>query len=235
MAEVAKSVACKQCGTPLDENFVLGPQGRKPCPVCGSTARHFSVQVEAGLFFHHGGAASFTATRNTASLLLQAVIVPGAKTDEGQLIEAVGLPWFEIIESLKNDPSLAFRIKPRQWEEIIAGAYWKAGFEEVTLTARSGDFGRDIIAVKHGLGTVRIIDQVKAYGPNHLVTADDVRALLGVLQGDKASKGFLTTTSDFAPRLRDDILIKPFMPEKLELINGKMLLARLEGLAKKTP
>jgi len=164
---------------------------------------------------------------------LQAVIVPGAKTDEGQLIEAVALPWFQIIESLKNDPSLAFQIKPRQWEEIIAGAYQKAGFDEVTLTPRSGDFGRDIIAVKHGLGTVRIIDQVKAYGPNYLVAADDVRALLGVMQADKASKGFLTTTSDFAPKLREDILLKPFMPAQLELINGKMLLARLEELAKK--
>ena len=61
----------------------------------------------------------------------------------------------------------------------------------------------------------------------------DVRALLGVLQGDKASKGFLTTTSDFAPKLRDDILLKPFMPAQLELINGKMLLAQLEELAKK--
>src|SRR4030095_5061255 len=66
-----------------------------------------------------------------------------------------------------------------------------------------------------------------------LVTADDVRALLGVLQGDKASKGFLTTTSDFAPKLRNDILLKPFMPAQLELINGKMLLTRLEELAKK--
>lgn len=64
-----------------------------------------------------------------------------------------------------------------RWEEIIAGAYQKAGFDEVTLTSRSGDFGRDVIAVKHGLGTIRIIDQVKAYSPNRLVTADDVRSL----------------------------------------------------------
>jgi restriction system protein len=146
---------------------------------------------------------------------------------------AVTLPWFEIIALLSRDPSLAYQIAARKWEEIIAGAYQRAGFDEVTLTPGSGDLGRDVIAVKRGLGTVRIIDQVKAYGPNHLVTADDVRALLGVLQGDKASKGFLTTTSDFAPKLRDDILLKPFMPAQLELINGKMLLARLEELAKK--
>jgi len=47
------------------------------------------------------------------------------------------------------------------WEEIIAGAYKKAGFDEVTLTPRSGDLGRDVIAIKKGLGSVRVIDQVK--------------------------------------------------------------------------
>ncbi len=170
---------------------------------------------------------------HTTSLLLQTVIVPGVRTDEGQLIEAVTEPWIEIIALLGRDPSFAHQINDRMWEEIIAGAYRRAGFDEVTLTPRSGDLGRDVIAVKRGLGTVRIIDQVKAYGPNHLVKANDVRALLGVLQGDKASKGFLTTTSDFAPKLRDDILLKPFMPAQLELINGKMLLTRLKELANK--
>jgi restriction system protein len=99
----------------------------------------------------------------------------------------------------------------------------------VTLTPRSGDFGRDVIAVKRGL---RVIDQVKAYSPENLVTADDVRALIGVLHGDGASKGFLTTTSDFAPRLRTDPLILPFMPSRLELIDGKALITRLDALAK---
>jgi restriction system protein len=78
-----------------------------------------------------------------------------------------------------------------------------------------------------------VIDQVKAYKPGHLVTADDVRALVGVLHGDGASKGFLTTTSDFAPRLRTDPLISPFIPSRLGLIDGKVLLARLEELGRK--
>jgi restriction system protein len=230
---VANTVACDQCGTALDEDSGVGHEMRKPCSVCGSMARRFSLQVDTGHLRLEGSAVAFNVVRNTASLLLQAVIVPGAKTDEGLLIEAITLPWFEIIELLSRAPSLAYQIKDRKWEEIIAGAYQRAGFDEVTLTPRSGDFGRDVIAVKRGLGTIRIIDQVKAYDPNHLVTADDVRALLGVLQGDKASKGFLTTTSDFAPKLHDDILLKPFMPAQPELINGKMLLARLEELAKK--
>ena len=117
------------------------------------------------------------------------------------------------------------------WEEIIAGAYSKAGFDEVTLTPRSGDLGRDVIAVKKGIGSVRVIDQVEAYAPTHLAPADDVRALMGVIIGDHASKGFLSTTSDFAPGIATDRIIQNFIPDRLELINGSMLLTRLEQLA----
>jgi restriction system protein len=87
----------------------------------------------------------------------------------------VAVPWFEFIQAIGSDPSLVFQISARNWEEIIAGAYWKAGFDEVTLTPHSGDYGRDIIAVKQDLGTIRVIDQVKAYGPSHLVTANHPR------------------------------------------------------------
>src|SRR6266436_5756686 len=90
------------------------------------------------------GSGEIVAERNNAlldtpSLLMKAVIVPGDRTPEGQLVEAVTLPWFEIIELLNRDPKLAFQLDPRKWEEMIAGAYEKAGFDEVTLTPRSGD------------------------------------------------------------------------------------------------
>jgi restriction system protein len=169
------------------------------------------------------------------SLLLQTVIVPGARTNEGTLIEAVALPWFDIIAFLKTDPSIAFQLSWEKWEEIIAGAYKKAGFEEVTLTPRSGDHGRDVIAIKKGICSVRVIDQVKAYKPPHLVDANDVRALVGVLHGDGASKACLSTTSDFAPMIKTDPLIVPFIPTRLELVNGPTLFARLEELAGRKP
>jgi restriction system protein len=174
-------------------------------------------------------------TEAVSQLLLQAVIVPGARTSEGKLIEAITLSWLDIIALLRKDPNLAFQISTDKWEEIIAGAYHRANFDEVTLTPRSGDHGRNVIAVKKGLGSVRVIDQVKAFKPTHLVTANDVRALIGVLHGDGASKGFLTTTSDFAPMIVKDPLIIPFMPARLELVNGTKLFARLEELARKSP
>jgi len=104
----------------------------------------------------------------------------------------------------------------------------------VILTPRSGDHGRDVIAVKQGLWTVRIIDQVKAYKPGHLVRANDVRALIGVLLSDQsATKGLVTTTSDFAPKIQDDPFIKPYIPYRLQLINGPELVKRLNELAGK--
>jgi restriction system protein len=232
-------VTCGSCGTTLDDDAGLKPDEREPCPVCGSTVRNFqasiyeraSAEVTASGEVISGSLQSIT---SISDLLLQAVIVPGDKTAEGRLIEAVTFPWFDIIDFLMKDPNIAFQIPPHKWEEIIAGAYHKSGFEEVTLTPRSGDHGRDVIAIKKGLGSIRVIDQVKAYKPGLLVRADDVRALYGVVEADRASKGFLTTTSDFAPLLHTDKLLAPLIPSRIELINGKKLLARLEELARKS-
>ena len=76
------------------------------------------------------------------------MLLPGKAVAEGSLITAVAPAWYEIITMMENDPGILYRIDPRKLEEIIAGAYDRAGFDEVILTPRSGDFGRDVIAVK---------------------------------------------------------------------------------------
>jgi restriction system protein len=60
-----------------------------------------------------------------------------------------------------------------------------------------------------------------------------VRSLLGVTSGElNTSKGILTTTSDFAPRIPTDPFIQPFLPTRLELMNGARLKQWLIDLAK---
>jgi restriction system protein len=168
-------------------------------------ARAFTVTARAGIVLGGMATAGIAFSVEQASLLLQTVIVPGLNTSDGRIIEGVAPAWLEIARLMQHDPAAIYQIDDRKWEEIIAGAYKKAGFEEVILTPRSGDLGRDVIAVKYGLCTVRVLDQVKAYKPGHLVTANDVRALVGVLLSDRsATHGLVTTTSDFAPRVRDD-------------------------------
>lgn len=75
---------------------------------------------------------------------------------------------------------------------------------------------------------------MKAYSPNNLVKADDVRAMIGVLSGaQNVSKGIITTTSDFAPKITEDKFIKPFLPHRIELRSRDVILPWLNDLQKK--
>lgn len=134
------------------------------------------------------------------ALLVQGIVTPIGNTGDGRLIEALSIPWEMIVRLLSQNWELAFQIPPDKWEELIAASFHQASYDEVILTPRSRDHGRDVIATKYGFGSIRIIGSVKAYKPEHLVAYDDVRALIGVLHGDRqASKGIITTTSDFPP------------------------------------
>lgn len=169
------------------------------------------------------------------TVLVQSVVVPGPRYKDGDLIEAVAIPWHMILRMIEKDPRVVHQISPRKWEELVAGWYTAAGFDEVILTPHSRDKGRDVIAVKRDILTIKVIDQVKAYGPGNVVPANDVRALLGVLQADRsATKGVVTTTSTFAPEMREDEFIAPFIPYRLELIEGASLLDRLKQVADKS-
>jgi restriction system protein len=169
-----------------------------------------------------------------AEVTVSSVIIPEQKSTEGVLVKSASLVWASIVDELELDWRKAYEIPPHVWEEIVAGAYNKAGFDEVTLTPRSGDHGRDVIAIKKGIGSIKIIGSVKAYKPGLLVGYDDIRALLGVMSGERdTSKGIITTTSDFPPKVGDDPFIAPFLPTRLELMNGSMLKDWLLELRKK--
>ena len=167
------------------------------------------------------------------AITMKAILDFGEATDDGQLVRAVTFPWFEIVKFINEKPESIYQINWRKWEEIIAAAYDQAGFDEVVLTPRSGDRGRDIVATKNGIGSIRIFDQVKAYKPGRVVTADEVRAMLGVITGARnVSKGIITTTSDFAPRIETDERIAPLLPTRLELKPRDALLDWLASMAK---
>jgi restriction system protein len=169
--------------------------------------------------------------KSDATLLVQAIVEPYGKTNEGDLVRAMVIPWRVIVNHLAKDWTMAFEIPPRTWEELIAAGFEQAGYDEVILTPRSGDHGRDVVAVRRGVGCVRIIGSVKAYAPHRLVKHDDVRALAGVLHGDhSATKGVITTTSDFAPGIVTDPYLAPLMPFRLELMNGQRLCEWLNSL-----
>jgi restriction system protein len=197
-----------------------------PAERLSTKIRRFSVDAD--------GLNDLSASAGKVSLSLAGIILPERRTSEGLLIESTSLVWARIVEELKADWSKAYQIPPDKWEEIIAGAYFKAGFDEVILTPRSGDHGRDVIAIRKGVGSVKIIGSVKANRPRNLVRYDDIRALIGVLAGERnASKGVITTTSDFPPRVMSDPIIAPFVPYRLELMNSVRLKEWLSELLMK--
>jgi restriction system protein len=167
--------------------------------------------------------------RRLVTLTSTAILIPDRPTDEGLLIRSVGAAWIEIARTLGNDWSDAFKIDPRRWEEILAGALDKEGFN-VTLTPRSKDHGRDVIARKGGVGSMRILGSMKAYAPDRVVGRDHVHEVLGVVTAEGATKGMIVTTSEFAPQLRDVPGLAAAIPDRLELINGEQLQEWLKRL-----
>jgi restriction system protein len=173
------------------------------------------------------------ATISVSGIILpeQGLLVSEKEVAEGLLIKSTSAVWAAVVERLRDDWSLAFQLSPQDWEELVAGAYTRAGYETV-LTPRSGDYGRDVIATKRGVGAVRILGSVKAYKPGHLVEYDAVRSLIGVVAGDRAaSKGIISTTSDFPPKIMSDPIIAPHLPTRLELMNGQQLQQWLRDLS----
>jgi len=185
-----------------------------------------------------GGVPDIERSSTSVALSVSTIVVPESglliderKVAEGRLIRSIAPIWTQIAREVGSNWSLACQLTPEQWEEMVAGAFKVQGFE-VVLTPRSGDFGRDIIARSHGVGCVKILGSVKAYSPGTLVTYDAIRALLGVVATDPlASKGIITTTSDFPPRVREDPQIASALPTRLELMNGQQLQQWLRELS----
>jgi hypothetical protein len=58
------------------------------------------------------------------TLTLNATVVElGDKTDSGHIIAAVHDPFYGIVELILRNPEIAYRLTPRQFEEVIAGAW----------------------------------------------------------------------------------------------------------------
>jgi len=163
-------------------------------------------------------------------LLLASIVTPFGETPDGELVKANSIPWFDLASEISHNPDFMDELDWRKLEQLVAGAYDRAGFD-VTLTPRSGDHGRDVIATKDGFGSIKIIDQVKKLAPGRRVPANDVRAVMGVLDNERdASKAVLTTTSTFAPGVYEEF--EKAIPYRLELKDRPELLKWLESLLK---
>lgn len=122
-----------------------------------------------------------------------------------------------LLDQILRSPELMRALSPHEFERFVATLIDKLGFEDVAITPRSGDQGRDILAVKRVLGIpVLFAFECKRYGPDKPVGVGLLRALYGSISHGptKANKGILVTTSRFTSGARRFILTEPSLDGK---------------------
>lgn len=166
-----------------------------------------------------------------AEFLLELEVQEGPPDHEGQLLEEAESRLVEIaspeaIEALRSvqfepillvdramrRPESMREMSPRDFEVFVASLVEQLGFDDVILTPRSNDHGRDVLATKkvHGI-SIFFAFECKRYGVDQPVGKAIIRALLGtVVQRDtRATKGVLVTTSRFTSGAQSLILTEP--------------------------
>lgn len=132
------------------------------------------------------------------------------------LEDAMALIRAKFIEVV-HPATLLLSLDPYQFEHLIDTLYTKMGYL-TSLTTKTHDRGRDIIALKEDVGErEKLLIQCKR--TKNSVSVKEVRALLGIVSNEKATKGVLVSTSKFTGQA------KKFIKEnsRLELIGGKDL------------
>lgn len=103
----------------------------------------------------------------------------------------------------------------------------ESGFQEVTITGRSGDGGIDGIGILqvNALVSFKVLFQCKKYAGS--VTPSHVRDFRGAMTG-RADKGIIITTGSFTSDARKEAVRDGAPP--IELVDGEKLVSMLEKL-----
>ncbi|NEV64502.1 restriction endonuclease [Thiorhodococcus minor] len=128
-----------------------------------------------------------------------------------RLIQVRFLP-IQLFDAIRQSPEVMHGLEPHQFEELIAELLSRLGFEDIVLTPRSGDGGRDVIATVYTAGVpILMAFECKRYGPDNKIGPETLRTLLGTITHGptRASKGVLVTTSSFTTGARDFMVAEP--------------------------
>lgn len=126
----------------------------------------------------------------------------------------------ELAQTLQALPAYGF-------ERFCQRLLRESGFQEVTITGRSGDGGIDGIGVLqvNALVSFKVLFQCKKYAGS--VTPSHVRDFRGAMTG-RADKGIIITTGSFTSEARKEAVRDGAPP--IELVDGEKLAGMLEKL-----
>ena len=118
-------------------------------------------------------------------------------------------------------------LPPSGFERFCQRLLRESGFQEVTISGRSGDGGIDGLGILQvsPLVSFKVLFQCKCYsGP---VNPSQVRDFRGAMQG-RADKGIIITTGAFSSEAKKEALRDGVPP--IELVDGEKLVTMLEDL-----
>lgn len=102
-----------------------------------------------------------------------------------------------LIDQIKQNREIAYRITPRQFEELVAEVFRRNGYS-VELTPAVNDGGKDVIAKRNVDGIpICLYIECKHYDPSDPVGVGIVRAASAVRSHDRVNKAIIVTTSRF--------------------------------------
>jgi restriction system protein len=117
-------------------------------------------------------------------------------------------------------------LPPAGFERFCQRLLRESGFQEVTITGRSGDGGIDGIGLQvNALVSFKVLFQCKKYAGS--VTPSHVRDFRGAMTG-RADKGIIITTGSFTSDARKEAVRDGAPP--IELVDGEKLVSMLEKL-----
>jgi restriction system protein len=157
-------------------------------------------------------------------------IISATTTDSiSSIKEGEEIPVTDLAEGSYREQLLTIlkSLPPNGFERLCQRLLREAGFEEVTVTGRSGDGGIDgygILPLNHFI-SVKVIFQCKRYEGS--VGPSTIRDFRGAMDG-RADKGIILTTGSFTREATREAIRDGAIP--IELVDGEKLLDMFERL-----
>jgi hypothetical protein len=131
------------------------------------------------------------------ALIYKDIFYNHTRQDVQNIIVSSESYWNDLIRHFANNPSELQKVDDRKFEELIAELLSREGLD-VTLTPKSKDGGRDILAYySTDIAENLYLVECKRYSLNNPVGVKIIRELYGVVEAERATAGLVVTTSRF--------------------------------------
>ena len=186
--------------------WALSEKGRASMPLSDSDARAMFRQVSA----------TFTKSK-TAKVVGESVDDQLAPSDDAPVHQNYRAEIGAVLQSLS----------PAGFERFCQRVLRESGFQDVSVTGRSGDGGIDGVGILqvNPLVSFKVLFQCKRYVGS--VTVAQTRDFRGAMMG-RADKGIILTTGSFTADARKEAVRDGAPP--IELVDGEKLVDMLEQL-----